>query len=71
MLHQFEITPKMEHRVNGTLLTQKMKVFVTTKYTDPFANGAKEVIDEYERVWNYDYHAALANKSWFDIERID
>ena len=71
MLHQFEITPKMEHRVNGTLLTPKMKVFVTTKYTDPFSNGAEDVIDEYERVWDYDYRAAHATKNWFEIERVD
>ncbi len=50
MLHQFEITPNAEHRTNGTLLTPRMKVIVTTKYLDPFANGAKEVIEEYERV---------------------
>ena len=48
MLHQFEITPKMERRVNGTLLTPRMKIFVSSKYLDPFANGAEEVIDEYE-----------------------
>lgn len=71
MLHQFEITPKAEHRTNGTLLTPRMKVIVTTKYLDPFANGAKEVIEEYERVWDFDYRKALANKGWFDIERID
>ena len=71
MLHQFEITPKMERRVNGTLLTPKMKIYVTSKYIDPFANGAEEVIDEYERVWNFDYHQAGATKNWFYVERID
>lgn len=71
MLHQFEITPKMEHRVNGTLLTPKMKIFVTTNYVDPFANGAKEVIEEYDRVWNFDYRKAGATKNWFEVERID
>lgn len=71
MLHQFEITPKMERRVNGTLLTPKMKIIATTNYLDPFANGAEDVIDEYERVWNYDYRLAHASKAWFDIKRID
>ena len=31
MLHQFRITPKMEKRVNGTLLTPNMEIIVTVK----------------------------------------
>lgn len=71
MLHQFEITPKMEHRSNGTLLTPRMSIIVTTKYLDPFANGSHEVIDEYARVWNFDYRKACAQRGWFDVEKID
>lgn len=54
--NQFKITPKREKRVNGTLLTPSMVVFVTTKmFTgNPFYNGAQEVIEEYRRVWGFD-----------------
>ena len=44
MLHQFRITPKMERRVNGTLLTPNMEIIVTVKSYEPFYNGAKEII---------------------------
>lgn len=59
--NQFKITPKREKRVNGTLLTPSMVVFVTTKmFTgNPFYNGAQEVIEEYRRVWGFDYEVNL------------
>lgn len=71
MLHQFELTPKMERRANGTLLTPRMSIVISVNSFDPFYNGAKEVIAEYDRVWNYDYRRAGATKAWFYIERLD
>lgn len=47
----FRITPKRVKRVNGTVLTPDMEVTVTTAIhtTNPFYNGAKEVIAQYDR----------------------
>ena len=71
MLHQFRIIPKMEKRVNGTLLTPNMEIIVTVKSYEPFYNGAKEIIAEYDRRWGYDYKKAHCQKGDFYVEELD
>lgn len=70
--NQFKITPKREKRVNGTLLTPSMVVFVTTKmFTgNPFYNGAQEVIEEFRRVWGFDYRKAKCVMGDFLWEKV-
>lgn len=57
----FRITPKRVKRVNGTVLTPDMEVTVTTAIhtTNPFYNGAKEVIAQYDRMFGFDYRKSI------------
>lgn len=67
--NQFKITPKREKRVNGTLLTPSIVVFVTTKmFTgNPFYNGAMEVIEEYRRVFWGEKSIKYKNKTLYSL----
>ena len=47
-----------------------MQILVTTPEKSPFSNVAKAVVDEYNRVWNFDYLSANANRQWFTVECI-
>lgn len=69
----FRVTPKAIHRVNGTVLTPEMEIIVTTDrhVSNPFYNGAKEIVDMYMDRYGYDYKKANATQAWFDYERLD
>ena len=43
----FKSTPKRIKRSNGQVLTPEMSVVVSTKLSNPFNNGAMEVMDQY------------------------
>ena len=53
----FRITPKRIKRVNGQVLTPDMVITVTTRsHTyDPFYNGAKEIQEQYMRMYGFAY----------------
>lgn len=69
----FQITPKRTKRVNGTVLTPKMVVTVTTQMhtSTPFYNGAKEVQEAYMRLYNFDYKKACCSVNDFDFKKLD
>lgn len=69
----FRITPKKIKKVNGTVLTPEMIVTVTTlQHTQsPFYNGAKELIDAYMRLYQYDYKKAHCSVIDFDFVKLD
>lgn len=73
MAKVFRVTPKKIKRVNGTVLTPEMTVTVTTlQHTQsPFYNGAKELIEAYMRLYQYDYKKANCSASDFDIVKLD
>lgn len=71
MAHVFKITPKKIKRSNGTILTPKMAVTVTTNLSDPFNNGTKEVQEAYMRTYGFDYKKACCSKTNFDCKRLD
>ena len=50
----FAVRPKRIKRTNGQVLTPEMEITVTTKsYTfDPFYNGAKEIQEQYMRMYH-------------------
>lgn len=52
----FAVRPKRIKRTNGQVLTPEMEITVTTKsYTcDPFYNGAKEIQEQYMRMYQFD-----------------
>lgn len=70
MAKVFRVTPKRIKRTNGTVLTPDMVVTVTTLQhaSNPFYNGAKEVIEAYKRIYAFDYKKACCYKSDFDVE---
>lgn len=47
------------------LLTPEMEITVTTKsYTcDPFYNGAKEIQEQYMRMYQFDYKKSCCSKA--------
>ena len=49
----FRITPKRIKRTNGQVLTPEMSIIVTTRShtTTPFYNGAKEIQEQYMRIF--------------------
>lgn len=73
MSRVFQVTPKRIKRTNGTVLTPKMTVTVTTKAnsTNPFTNGAKELQEAYMRLYNFDYKKANCNVNDFEFEALD
>ena len=66
----FRITPKRIKRVNGLVLTPDMEITVTTRsHTyDPFYNGAKEIQEQYMRMYGFDYKKSCCTKGDFDFE---
>lgn len=68
----FRVTPKRIKKTNGTVLTPEMQVTVTTKNQTgtPFYNGAKEVIEAYMKMYNFDYKKANCNGSDFKVEKL-
>lgn len=63
----FAVRPKRIKRTNGQVLTPEMEITVTTKsYTcDPFYNGAKEIQEQYMRMYQFDYKEELLQQSRF------
>ncbi len=70
MAKAFKVTPKRVKRANGTILTPEMEVIVTSSYSTPFANGAKEVQDAYMRLYGFDYKKACCNPGDFDCKEL-
>lgn len=60
-------------RANGTVLTPDMEITVTTAFhtSNPFANGAKEIISQYERIYGLDYKKACCNPTDFGYRALD
>lgn len=68
----FRIIPKRIKRCNGQVLTPGMAITVTTcsHTTDPFYNGAKEIQEQYMRMFGFDYKKACCSKNDFEFEII-
>ena len=69
----FRITPKRTKRTNGQVLTPEMSITVTTRShtTTPFYNGAKEIQEQYMRMYQFDYKKACCSASDFEFEKLD
>ena len=69
----FRITPKRIKRTNGLVLTPEMTITVTTRLhtTTPFYNGAKEIQEQYMRMFHFDYKKACCSASDFEFEKLD
>jgi len=69
----YRITPKTIRRSNNTVLTPEMEIIVTLRShtSDPFYNGAKEIIEMYMDRYGFDYKKAGCSKAHFDYERLD
>lgn len=70
----FRITPKRIKRINGQVLTPEMTITVTTQShttTTPFYNGAKEIQEQYMRMFQFDYKKACCSASDFEFEKLD
>ena len=69
----FCITPKRIKRVNGTVLTPDMVITATTRQhtLDPFYNGAVEILEQYMRMYQFDYKRANCSKYDFDFVKLD
>lgn len=52
----FRVRPVRVKKANGQVLTPDMEITVTTQsYTsDPFYNGAKEIQEQYMRMYQFD-----------------
>ena len=59
----FRVRPVRVKRANGQVLTPDMEITVTTQsYTsDPFYNGAKEIQEQYMRMYQFDYKKSIDN----------
>lgn len=66
----FRITPKRIKRANGQVLTPEMEIIVTTRSNtyDPFYNGAKEIQEQYMRMYGFDYKKSCCTKGDFEFE---
>ena len=82
MSRVFRITPKRIKRSNGTVLTPgsngtvltpEMTITVTTQShtTTPFYNGAKEIQEQYMRMFQFDYKKACCSANDFEFEKLD
>ena len=73
MSKAFRITPKRIKRTNGQVLTPEMTITVTTRShtTTPFYNGAKEIQEQYMRMFQFDYKKACCSASDFEFEKLD
>ena len=69
----FRITPKRIKRINGQVLTPDMSITVTTRShtTTPFYNGAKEIQEQYMRMFQFDYKKACCSANDFEFEKLD
>lgn len=69
----FQIKPKKIKRVNGQVLTPEMVITVTLLMhaNTPFYNGAKEVQEQYMRMFGFDYRKACCSVSDFDYKALD
>ena len=69
----FKITPKRTKRTNGQVLTPEMSITVTTRShtTTPLYNGAKEMQEQYMRMFQFDYKKACFSASDFEFEKLD
>ena len=69
----FRITPKRVKRINGTVLTPEMAITVTTAIhtTNPFYNGAKEIQEQYMRMFGFDYKKACCSVNDFTFQALD
>ena len=69
----FRITPKRIKRTNGQVLTPDMSITVTTQShtTAPFYNGAKEIQEQYMRMFQFDYKKAGCSVNDFEFEKLD
>lgn len=68
----FKVWPKRTKRVNGQVLTPEMEIIVTTKiYTsNPFCNGAKEIQEQYMKMYQFDYQKSCCNSSDFEYKKL-
>ena len=65
----FRITPKRIKRSNGQVLTPEMEI--THSHTnDPFYNGAKEIQEQYMRMFGFDYKKACCSKNDFEFKAL-
>ena len=69
----FRIIPKRVKRANGQVLTPDMSITVTTRLhtTTPFYNGAKEIQEQYMRMFQFDYKKACCSANDFEFEKLD
>lgn len=69
----FRITPKRIKRTNGQVLTPAMSITVTTlsHTTTPFYNGAKEIQEQYMRMFQFDYKKAGCSVNDFEFGNLD
>ena len=69
----FRITPKCSKRTNDQVLTPEMSMTVTTRShtTTPFYNGAREIQEQYMRMFQFDYKKACCSASDFEFEKLD
>jgi len=68
----FRVRPVRFKRANGQVLTPDMEIIVTTQsYTsDPFYNGAKEIQEQYMRMYQFDYKKSNCSKYDFEFMKI-
>ena len=67
------VRPKRVKRTNGQVLTPEMEITVTTKSNtcDPFYNGAKEIQEQYMRMYQFDYKKSCCSKADFEFKQLD
>ena len=65
----FRVSPVRVKRANGQVLTPDMEITITTQsYTsDPFYNGAKEIQEQYMRMYQFDYKKSNCSKYDFEF----
>ena len=65
MAKVFYIKPKYEKLLGEQILTTDMDIYVETHMNDPFTNGAEEVIEQFRRLYHFDYTSANCSMSDF------
>jgi len=60
----FAVRPKRIKRTNGQVLTPEMEITVTT-------NGAKEIQEQYMRMYQFDYKKSCCSKADFEFKQLD
>lgn len=70
MAKVFFIAPKRTIRRNGQVLSPEMTLTVTTHShsLSPFNNGAKEVKEAYQRIYNFDYQRCGCSSGDFTFD---